>query len=345
VAVTAAIAAAVQRNCDLADARHARDSSLCTYLLAMREYFRWSQALALGTMPARAALSDWIAARESLWESLRDAGDGYAPLPLDAGVDAFDTEGANRCLRAHGLVYGAGVGLYGAPQFFLARRHSEQMRDRAQVLIADQELARGIAAAPAAARGATIFVRRDALRRWLWTRIETVRRTSVDHALIAALRCHGDPDDPGPAVAAMVESETETLILHELGELRAGRRLAGWEQMLAEVEDRRTEVLLRALRDLCADCLVTLPALLAREARGSLLLWFANFDGLRRTLAPELAGALDAATMRIDHTALERAAADGSRRWLDSAHELLACWRAGGREALVAQAARLVAPA
>jgi len=311
----------------------------------MREYFRWANDLALGAPPPRAALSDWIAARESLWESLRDAGDGYAMLPLGAGIDAFDAEGANRVLRAHGLVYGAGVGLYGAAQFFLARRHCEQVRDGAQVLVADQELARGIAAAPAAARGATIFVRRDALRRWLWTRIESVRQASVDHALLAALRCHGDPHDPGPAVAALVESETETLILHELGELRAGRQLAGWQQMLVEVEDRRTEVLLRALRDLCADCLVTLPALLARDARGSLLLWFANFDGLRRTLAPELAAALDAATMHIDREALERAAGDGSRRWLAAALELLACWRSGGRQALVAQAARLAAPA
>ena len=32
--------AGVQANCDLADARHARDLTLCTYLLQMREKIR-----------------------------------------------------------------------------------------------------------------------------------------------------------------------------------------------------------------------------------------------------------------------------------------------------------------
>ena len=32
---------AVQRNCHIADARHAREMTLCTYLLEMREFFRW----------------------------------------------------------------------------------------------------------------------------------------------------------------------------------------------------------------------------------------------------------------------------------------------------------------
>ncbi|HSP01523.1 MAG TPA: hypothetical protein VLN90_08695, partial [Thioalkalivibrio sp.] len=31
----------VQRNCDIADARHAGNDTLCTYLLKMREFYRW----------------------------------------------------------------------------------------------------------------------------------------------------------------------------------------------------------------------------------------------------------------------------------------------------------------
>ncbi len=34
---------AVQTNCDIADARHARDMSMCNYLPAMRDFYRWEQ--------------------------------------------------------------------------------------------------------------------------------------------------------------------------------------------------------------------------------------------------------------------------------------------------------------
>ena len=36
---------AVQKNCHISDARHGTDYGLCTYLMKMREYFRWEQGL------------------------------------------------------------------------------------------------------------------------------------------------------------------------------------------------------------------------------------------------------------------------------------------------------------
>lgn len=35
----------VQKNCDIADARHAGDYTLCVYLLKMREMYRWEQGI------------------------------------------------------------------------------------------------------------------------------------------------------------------------------------------------------------------------------------------------------------------------------------------------------------
>jgi len=341
-----ALTAAVQHNCDLADALHARERSLCTYLLGMREYFRWASGLPLGAPPPRAQLSAWIGDRERHWERLRDAGaTAFAPLPLDAGIDAFDIAGANRALRDRDLVYGAGVGLFGAPQFFLAQLHARQRREGASVLIAERELARGLIAAPAATRAGSIVVRRDALRRWLWTRIEAARRGPTDTAFLGALRAYGGADDPGPALERMADAESETLILHELGELRAGTLLGpDWETMLAAIDDRRTELLARAVRDLCADCLVTLPELLGRTNDASLLFWRSNFDGLQRALAPELASPFDAGSQRLDRAALERAATHGSRAWVEVAGDLLDSWRRGGQALLAEHAARL-APA
>jgi hypothetical protein len=328
------LATAVQFNSDLGDALHAREKSLCTYLLGMREYFRWSTGLPLGAAPDRGRLSEWISQREQQWDALRDQGAAtYADLPLAGGIDPFDEASANRELQAIGLVYGAGLGLFGAPMFFLARCESDQLRDGVRVIVAGAELARGITAAPAVSRNNTILIRSDALRRWLWTRTETALRGPRDNVFALALRAYGADADVEAAVVAMAAGEAETLVLHELGELHAGHLLgAEWEEMLLDVGDRRTEVVIRAVRDLLADCLVTLPRLTARTATRSLLFWQANFDGLRRALAPELAEACRTESGGLDFDQLERAV-DGSRRiWEQRASELLAGWRKGGAE-------------
>ncbi len=338
----AALVDVVQRNCDLADARHAREKSMCTYLLDMREHFCWAAQLPVGATPDRARLSEWIAQRERSWEQLPASGATFAPLPLGSGVDPFDDDAANRHLAAHGWVYGAGIGLFGAPLFFLAERASEQVRDGAHVIVTGREWARGMAAPPAVSRGHTVIVRLDALRRWLWTRAEAGSRRTGDSAFGAALRAYSGAD-PASGVEQMARGETETLILHELGELRAGELLgADWERMITAAA-RRTELVLRAVRDLLADCLVTLPQLLARDARASLLFWYATFDGLRRQLAPELAGPFRAQPQRIDCAALDAAARAGASRWLECASGLRTAWQLGGNAAL-AQAADALCP-
>lgn len=338
----ASLVGVVQRNCDLADARHAREKSMCTYLLDMREHFRWAAQLPLGAAPDRARLSEWIARRERDWELLPTADAPFAPLPLGDGVDPFDEDAANRHLTAHGWVYGAGIGLFGAPLFFLAERASEQTRDGARVVVTEREWARGMAAPPAVSRGHTVIVRRDALRRWLWTRVEAGSRRAGEDAFGAALRAYADAD-AAAGIERMARGETETLILHELGELRAGALLGeDWERMIA-ASPRRTELVLRAVRDVLADCLVTLPQLLERDAQVSLLFWCATFDGLRRRLAPELAEPFRAQPDRIDRAALADAARTGAKEWFERAKGLQTAWRHGGSAAL-AQAADALCP-
>lgn len=339
----AALVEVVQRNCDLADARHAREKSMCTYLLDMREHFRWAAQLPLDAAPDRARLSAWIAQRERDWERMPTADAAFAPLPLGGGIDPFDDDTANRHLAAHGWVYGAGIGLFGAPLFFLADRVSEQIRDGARVVVTEREWARGMAAPPAFSRGHIVIVRRDALRRWLWTRVEAGARRSGDNAFAAALRAYEDAD-AAAAVERMARGETETLILHELGELRAGALLgADWERMVA-ASPRRTELVLRAVRDLLADCLVTLPRLLELDARASLLFWCATFDGLRRQLAPELAAPFRGGSRGIDRAALAAAARTGADRWLARARELKAAWDRDSGAALARAADDLCPP-
>ena len=89
IAGMAALVQAVQTNCDIADARHAREVSLCTYLLGMREFFRWEHQLPYGASPPRDEVGRWITEREARWEQIADA--DFVAVPV-AGhdFDAFD---------------------------------------------------------------------------------------------------------------------------------------------------------------------------------------------------------------------------------------------------------------
>ena len=173
-----------------------------------------------------------------------------------------------------------------------------------------------LAPAAAALREGTITVRIESLSRMLWEKVEgwTVKRP--DGALRAAIEAYDFAMDAGTALECMAAAEAETLILHELGEARAGRLLgAQWESMLTCLTGRRAELFVRAARDHLADCLVTLPALLERDAAASIDLWFANLDGMRRELCPRLVDAY-AAWRRGDHGwAIRDAAQSAVAHW------------------------------
>ena len=56
----------VQTNCDISDARHARDYTMCVYLLKMREYYRWAKGYGMTEALPRDELGNWVLKREEL---------------------------------------------------------------------------------------------------------------------------------------------------------------------------------------------------------------------------------------------------------------------------------------
>ena len=328
-----ALCSAVQNNCHVADAHHAQSMSLCNYLLEMREYYRWEHQLAAPAAPPRAELGRWITAREALWNSIED--EQYAPLPIaGSSFDPFATASINGVLLDLGLVYGAGIGRFHRPHFFLAELKRREVRDGVTVLISGREYARDISAAPAAVRQGTIYLRQEALQRWLWEKVEAWDGKLKEGPLQRALQHHGFDADANAAIARMTESESETLILHEIGECQAGRVLgAAWEEMLLSFSDRRAEVLCRAVRDLYADCQHTLPTLLRRGALASLHFWFASFDALRRALHPGLAKAYTQWCADADDIRLGASFSAGSAHWQNVAQDLLARYQRQGAAA------------
>lgn len=328
-----ALVAAVQANCDVSDARHARDMTLCTYLLEMREHFRWERGLPLSAPMPRPDVAAWLAAREARWSEIED-GD-YRQLPVrGALVDPFDADAVNRELVPEGLVYGAGVGRFGKPQFFVADLERDERRETLRILVAGREHARDLSPAPAALRDDTIYVRLDALRRVLSERVEAWERRRADGALGSALAAYRFDRDREGALHAMAAAEAETLILHEQGEREAGRLLGpGWERMLASFTRRGAEFVARAARDNLADCATTLPVLLERDATPSLHFWFSAHEGLRRELFPRLTAAYRAWRDGDRGIALAAAVDEGARHWRAVCARIAALHEARGADA------------
>ncbi len=313
----------VQRNCHIADARHARETTLCNYLLEMREFYRWEHEVPLARNLPRQEVGSWISEREALWEGLQ--ADALERLPVGGqSYDAFEVGAINAALLPQGLVYGGGYGRFGKPHFFLAQLERSEQRQGLTLLFSGCEYARDLTAPPAALQGGVVFLRRDALRRWLWDRIEIWGVRKADGALKSALDYYGFAAGPEAALERMTGQESETLVLHELGEALAEPLLGpAWRDLIASFAGRRAEILARAVRDNLADCLSTLPRLIEREAAGSIHTYFANFEGMRSRLFPLLECAYRGWRKTGDLDALSEAALAGSAHWRVAALSLL----------------------
>jgi hypothetical protein len=312
----------VQKNCTIADARHARDMTMCTFLLEMREYYRWEMEIPYGARLPKDELGDWLNARESLWDTVEE--EDFAPLPLsEAGIDPFESDDINRALIPQGLVYSSGLGRFRKPHFVLAELKRAEVREGMQVLVAGCEYARDLIAPPAALRGGAIFLRMDAVRRLLWNKYEEWQWKEKDTALGRAFAHYEFERDIERGLDRMAEAESEAMILHEIGEARAESLLGeDWNAMLGQLASRHAELLARAVRDHLADCLVTLPTLLEREAIGSLHFYLANLSGLRRALFPALPQAYEAWLDSHDTARLAQTVAAAEAHWLDAARRL-----------------------
>ncbi len=325
----------VQNNCHIADARHAREMSMCNYLLAMRELYIWEHEFPPSRPLVKADLSSWLVQREMFWEELEDM--DYSPVPIvNLEYDPFDIVAINSALEPHGLVYGGGLGRWGKPHFFLGQLLRSEKINGLTLRVSGCEYARDITASPAALREGTLFLRTDALQRWLAEKIEIWSVHQADGALKAALDCYGKQDASSTLLQRMAEQESEVLILHEMGEAMAEPMLGpSWRDMLMSFKIRRAIFLARSVRDNLADCLSTLPDLIKREQSCSLHFYFANLDGLRRTLFPQLVTAYEYWRDSGDMSKLSAAIEAGSKHWQAAAVRLLASWEDSPHEAEV----------
>ncbi len=319
-----AIVSAVQKNCHISDAQFAGDLTMCTFLLKMRELYRWENDIPLTQDMPKSEVGNWMNARQKLWDEVEKA--TYESLPLPSGaVDPFEVEAANQRLAPHGLIYSGGYGRFCKPHFFLGTLMRQEERKGFRIYVSSCEYARDLDAPPGMMLENSIWVRTEALKRWLWEKYEEWRWSKRNEAMGRTVACYGFDTDPDGALQAMTETETETVILHELGEAQANAELgAPWADLLATLMRTRAEIMARAVRDLYADCDCTLPGLLEEGDPAAIHFFFANFIGMRRKLFPELADAYEKWVESGDLKGLAAVAQTGGTRWLLVARELLA---------------------
>jgi hypothetical protein len=315
---------AVQRNCDIVDARHGSDFGMCTYLLKMRELYRWQQGLPLGAALDRQAVGDWLSEREAQLESLEDA--DFVPLEVEGEtLDPFDADRLNAVLAPRGLVYSAGLVQGARPHFFLGELEGQERAEHGFVLrVSGRELARGLNAPPAMTRGTQIFLRREALRRYLWEKYESWLWSRPDNAMARALACYPFEQDLEQALEQMTSTEMVAVEAHERGEYQAGLALgAAWDEMLLDLAATPAELMARAVRDHLADCSQTLPLLIEDRREASVHFFLANLGAMRKHLFPDLHSAYADWLERSDWGVLERLARDGARHWRAIAEQML----------------------
>ncbi len=314
----------VQHNCHIADARHGGDFTMCTYLLKMREFYRWEQGLGIQAVLPKEALGDWLMAREALWESL-DARE-YLPLIIDGKeYEAFDVAAVNRALEPHGLVYSAGLANGARANFFLGELLQRENGEDGFVLhLSGREYARCLSAPPAMAVEKEIFLRREALSRYLWEKYESWGWNRPDNALGRAFASYDFAGDAETALARMTEAEMAAAREHELGEYEASRLLGpDWNRMLLDLALSPAELMARAVKDHLADALRTLPRLLEEANPASLHFYMGNLSGMRRHLFPGLVAAYEHWLAGKGFASMLEAVEWSRQHWLDLAREMM----------------------
>ncbi len=325
---------AVQHNCHIADARYAGDYTLCVYLLKMREFYRWEHGHGFADSLPHENVGQWLKQREALWEELEDQ--DYNAISVEGREqDPFDAKSINDFLINHNLVYSGGLGCKCRPHFFLAEKVREEMTRDYHLFVSDKELARDLTAPPAMSINGTIFVRMESLRRMLWEKLEESRWDKGKTPMQRAMEPYEFDRNIDLALELMGNDIVDQLILHEIGEIRAGLMLGpGWESMLAELPRSKMEIQLRAIRDHLADCISTLPDLLHKDTLPQQIhFYMANLSGMRKVLFPAMVTAyqqwLDGAG--LDH--MKEVVQKGSDHWASLAEKSLARFNEDGKEA------------
>ena len=325
------LAKTVQTNCHISDAQYAGHYSLCTFLLKMREYYRWEKRIPLSHILAKSDVGAWISQRESDWENFESL--SFDELEFNGQkFNPFQDDQINASINPHGYVYSGGYGIFGKPCFFLGELTEKQQLDKLTVFISEREMARDLAAPPAMIVGNTIYIRRESLRRYLWEKIEEWKwKHDPDTPMGRTLDFYKNKlntQDFEVILDAMCKNETRSTMYHEIGEAKASELLGDqWRNLLAELPRSELELKLRAIKDHLADSITTLPSLIEEKNLAALHFYFANMTGMRKEIFPEALDAYKSWLKSARLSPLINLYENSYNKWLTLAHKIIAVYQ------------------
>ena len=313
----------VQHNCHIADALHAGDYTLCIYLLKMRELYRWEMQQNFSTQLEKEDVGNWLKQREQLWLELEEA--NYSNLHIEnQELSPFESDDINSGLIDQQLVYSGGMGVNNRPHFFLAELEAYEKHDDYTLYIAGKEYARDMSAPPAMSQQQNIYIRKESFRRLLWEKLETWRWNKPDNALGRAFACYDCDNHLDDALKQMTEAEINNVVLHEHGEILAGKHLGDeWQTLLFSLPHSKAAIMIRAIRDHFADSLTTLPALLKSNSSASWHFYFGNLNNMRKDLYPALIDGYNEWNENGSLSKLTDVVEQGKEHWLGLCQEIL----------------------
>lgn len=314
----------VQRNCDISDARHAGNYTLCVYLLKMREFYRWTHALSFEEEIDSEAITRWLRDREDRWDAVID--ELYRPLELDGqAFDPYDNHAINARIGPAGLFYHGGIGQKGVDHFFLADRLTQMSVDGVTVTVTGREYARDLTAPPAMSTRDEIVLRRESLKRMCWERYQEWAWNRFDNRMGRALSFYDFDRSVSAALESMVDVEQDVLIRHELGEMSITREFgSAWSERMQSILGTRAELLSRAARDHLADARALLPWLARQDNPAPIHFYFANLTALRRQILPMADTAYEQWLASGDTAPLLDLAQAGAEHWRSVLESVLA---------------------
>lgn len=314
----------VQHNCDISDARHAGNYTLCIYLLKMREYYRWLSALDYADELNSESMGQWLRGKEEVWDRIAD--ETFKSIQLDnQHYDPFDHSSINRKIADDQLFYHAGIGQKAAQHFFLAELVQQTQQDQIRISITGKEFARDLTAPPAQSTQDEIIIRQESLKRMCWERYQEWNWNRLDNPMARALAYYDFEKSIPEALEQMVEVEQNTLIQHELGEMAITQQVGQrWSAMMPGLFGSKAELLARAVRDNLADCLYTLPFLIDQGNEASLHFYFANLTSLRKQIFPSAIQGYQHWAQSGDLSVLTDLAQRSADHWSHTIHSILA---------------------
>jgi len=301
----------IKFNCDVSDARYWGYFSICGLLLRYRDLYRSEKRIKPWADIDRQDIGAWIENKEKHWPDLENA--DFRDLVVNGKTfNIFDTEGINDSIREHGLIYGAGYGMYMKPTFFLAQLRSTRTISGLTVWTSGTEYVRDLFTSPGMLQGRNVFLRLEPLMVLLLYKFSelNIRRITT---LEAAFAQYGFDQKQiidetfEKRLWELTERYAEILLYHEVAEFQED--IPEWKEILTLAGDRKAEHFLRAVKDLIADTSDYGPykRIIETQDHAALSLTISLMEGYRRVIYPEIQNAYLQFSQSGDWSVMEEA--------------------------------------